>query len=110
MNLSTPIWSEARSRASDSLPAERSREVAVIGGGLTGLSAAYHLLAKRPGLRLVVLEAEQIGAGASGCTTGILGPGVGQNFISLSRRFGAGNEQPRFIAPRCGPLIMCIRW
>jgi len=62
--------------------------VAVIGGGLTGLSAAYHLLKRRPGLRLVVLEAGRIGAGASGATTGILGPGVGQNFVSLSRRFG----------------------
>jgi gamma-glutamylputrescine oxidase len=63
--------------------------VAVVGGGLTGLSAAYHLLARRPGARLVVLEAGRIGAGASGCTTGILGPGVGQNFVALSKRFGA---------------------
>jgi glycine/D-amino acid oxidase-like deaminating enzyme len=39
-------------------------DVAIVGGGLTGLSAAYHLA--RHGARVVVLEAERIGAGASG--------------------------------------------
>lgn len=90
MNLSTPIWSEAQSQPYARPPGGTTRaEVAVIGGGLTGLSAAYHLLVRRPGLKLVVLEAERIGAGASGCTTGILGPGVGQSFISLAKRLGA---------------------
>ncbi|MGB8507548.1 MAG: FAD-dependent oxidoreductase [Pyrinomonadaceae bacterium] len=89
MSYSTPIWSEAQPQAYPRLPGGTIRaDVAVIGGGLTGLSAAYHLLKRRPGLRLFVLEAERIGAGASGCTTGMLGPGVGQNFVSLSKRFG----------------------
>ena len=41
-------------------------DVAVIGGGFTGLSTAYHLRRAAPGLRVAVLEAEQIGFGASG--------------------------------------------
>jgi gamma-glutamylputrescine oxidase len=45
-------------------------EVAVIGGGLTGVSAAYHL-AKR-GVRTVLLEAGIIGDGASGRSGGIV--------------------------------------
>lgn len=89
MKPSTPIWSEAQPDAYPRPPKGTTRaDVAVVGGGLTGLSAAYHLLVRRPGARVVVLEAERVGAGASGGTTGILGPGVGQNFVSLSKRFG----------------------
>src|SRR5438105_6475445 len=63
-------------------------DVAIVGAGLTGLSAAYHILVRQPGRRVIVLEAEQIGAGASGRSTGMLGPGVGQNLMTLVRRFG----------------------
>jgi gamma-glutamylputrescine oxidase len=45
-------------------------DVAVIGGGFTGLSSAYHLA--RRGARVAVLEAATLGAGASGRTGGIV--------------------------------------
>lgn len=41
-------------------------DVVIIGGGFTGLWSAYHLKALDPSLRIVVLEAERIGFGASG--------------------------------------------
>lgn len=63
-------------------------DIAVIGGGFAGLSAAYHVLARQPGARVVVLEAEQLGAGASGRTTGMLSPGVGQSLLALVGRLG----------------------
>lgn len=68
-------------------------DIAIIGGGLAGLSAAYHLLRRRPGARVVLLEAQQLGAGASGRTTGMLSPGVGQSLISLVRRLGPERAQ-----------------
>ena len=43
-----------------------SVDVAIIGGGFTGLSTAYHLRRENAGLRVAVLEAEVIGFGASG--------------------------------------------
>ena len=49
-------------------------DVAVVGGGLTGLSVTYHLLLRDPAARVVVLEADRIGAGASTRNTGTLGP------------------------------------
>lgn len=48
------------------LKGEARVDVAVIGGGYTGLSTAYQLRRDAPGLEVAVLEAEQIGFGASG--------------------------------------------
>ncbi len=45
-------------------------DVAIIGGGLTGLASAYHLKRKDPSLRIVVLEAQVVGFGASGRNAG----------------------------------------
>jgi gamma-glutamylputrescine oxidase len=41
-------------------------DVAIIGGGLTGISTAWHLASRAPGLGIVVLEARRLGNGASG--------------------------------------------
>ncbi|GAA5184403.1 FAD-binding oxidoreductase [Niveibacterium umoris] len=53
----------------DPLPGDCETEVAVIGGGFTGLSAALHL-ARDHGIHAVVLEAGAIGWGASGRNAG----------------------------------------
>ncbi|MEW5858486.1 MAG: FAD-binding oxidoreductase, partial [Cyanobacteriota bacterium] len=42
-------------------------DVAIVGGGITGLTAA--LLLKQAGLRVAVIEASQIGSGVTGYTT-----------------------------------------
>jgi glycine/D-amino acid oxidase-like deaminating enzyme len=89
----SPIWEEAGTAIalpSSAFPpgATVTADVAVVGGGLTGLSAAYHLASARPGVRVVLLEAEALGAGASGRNTGILGPGVGQSLPALAARLG----------------------
>jgi len=63
----TPPWDPGPPRAPVTPP--HACDAAVIGGGLTGLSAAYHLA--RRGCATVVLEAQRIGAGASGRTGAI---------------------------------------
>jgi glycine/D-amino acid oxidase-like deaminating enzyme len=63
-------------------------DVAILGAGFTGLWTAYYLLSQEPSLRVVVLEAEIAGFGASGrngawCSSGFpVSPG------ELQRRFG----------------------
>jgi len=84
-----PIWAAARARAFPRFPAKTVRaDVAIVGAGFTGLSAALHILRRRPKSRVVVLEAGRIGDGASGRTTGMLGPGVGQSLVALVKRLG----------------------
>lgn len=49
-----------------SLRDQAEADVAILGAGFTGLWTAYYLLKKEPSLRVVVLEAEIAGFGASG--------------------------------------------
>jgi gamma-glutamylputrescine oxidase len=65
-----------------------SVDVAVVGAGLTGLSCAYHVLRDNPAASVVVLEASHLGNGASGHSTGMVTPGIGQNYARLVKRLG----------------------
>lgn len=64
-----PLWRSRRLSGGPRRPL-RPIDVAVVGGGLTGMSAALHLA--RSGLRTAVLEAGTVGEGASGRTGGIV--------------------------------------
>jgi glycine/D-amino acid oxidase-like deaminating enzyme len=61
-------------------------DVAVVGGGLTGLSAAYHLSAA--GLRVVLLEKGRVGSGASTRNAGMTLTGLKFSLNELIRRYG----------------------
>lgn len=82
-------WLDTRPafRAGCEGPVEGRADVAVIGGGFTGLSAAL-ALAQR-GVSVVVLEAAQIAGEASGRNGGQCNTGVAQDYASLVARVGA---------------------
>jgi glycine/D-amino acid oxidase-like deaminating enzyme len=48
------------------LPGSTDADVAIVGAGFTGLWTAYHLLRQQPSLRVVLVESEIAGWGASG--------------------------------------------
>ncbi len=52
------------------LTGSHTADVAIIGGGLTGVSTAMHLSERFPKLEIALLEAKQLGAGASGRNAG----------------------------------------
>jgi gamma-glutamylputrescine oxidase len=52
-------------------------DVAIVGGGLTGLSTALHLKTVEPRIDVVLLEAGRIGYGASGLNSGQCAPRIG---------------------------------
>ena len=76
-----PVFSGA---AASELPAKA--DVVVVGGGFTGLSAAYNLA--KAGVNVVVLEAGEVLSQASGRNGGHCNTGVAQNFASLVESVG----------------------
>ncbi|MDF1871708.1 FAD-binding oxidoreductase [Vannielia sp.] len=68
------------------LKGEVEADVAVVGGGFTGLSAALHLA--RSGARVVLVEAQRVGWGASGRNGGQVSPGLNMSQKALEARFG----------------------
>ncbi|MER2605276.1 MAG: FAD-binding oxidoreductase [Siculibacillus sp.] len=69
-------------------------DVCVIGGGYTGLSTALHLA--KAGRRVVLLEAERIGWGASGRNGGQLHTGQRRDQETLEQWFGADKARMLF--------------
>ncbi|MBP0588221.1 FAD-binding oxidoreductase [Paraburkholderia sp. LEh10] len=72
-------------------PVEGYVDVAVIGGGFTGLSAAL-ALGKR-GASVTVLDAGRIGGGASGRNGGQCNTGVAQDYAALREQLGVERAQ-----------------
>lgn len=70
------------------LPGDRSADVAIIGGGLTGLWTAWYLLDLDPTLDIVILEREIAGFGASGRNGGWCSALFPRSTASLERAHG----------------------
>lgn len=71
MMKTTSIWLEdATKEVCPSLNEDIEVDVLIIGGGITGMSTAYHL--KDQGLNIALLEQNQIGHGVTSKTTGKL--------------------------------------
>lgn len=72
----------------DGLDGDTDADVAIVGGGLTGLWTAWYLLERDPALRIVVLEKEIAGFGASGRNGGWCSALFPRSAGSLERAHG----------------------
>jgi glycine/D-amino acid oxidase-like deaminating enzyme len=83
------LYRETAERAVPTPPLEHDThaDVVVVGGGFTGLSTALHLAEQ--GAKVVVLEAEEPGWGASGRNGGQVNAGLKHDPDHVERDFGA---------------------
>ncbi len=72
------------------LPGDRQADVVIVGAGFGGLWTAYYLLQAKPALRVVVIEAQTAGFGASGRNGGWCVPEAGASLDILDKEGGAG--------------------
>jgi glycine/D-amino acid oxidase-like deaminating enzyme len=92
-------------------------QVVIVGGGVTGLSAAYHL-ARRGIRKVMVLEKDRVGAGSSsraaGIITGLLWSETGvlarKRSLALFRELSAELEGYRFRDVGCLNLFDAQSW
>src|SRR5215813_864694 len=75
------------------LTGQAQADIAIIGGGITGLSSAYHLKRRYPEKHIVLLEGQAVGFGASGRNSGF----ISQEYHGWYERFerkGAAAVEP----------------
>jgi glycine/D-amino acid oxidase-like deaminating enzyme len=72
------------------LPGDREADVVIVGAGFGGLWTAYYLLKAAPSRRVIVIDAETAGFGASGRNGGWCVPEAGAPLHVLDREGGPG--------------------
>jgi len=88
-DMPVSLWAASAAPAPDSPPlsGEATADVAIVGGGFTGLAAALRLA--QTGARAVVLEAHEIGFGGSGRNAGLVNAGLWLAPDEVEARLGA---------------------
>ncbi|WP_110665623.1 NAD(P)/FAD-dependent oxidoreductase [Salinicola halophilus] len=72
--------------STSALQGDETTDICIVGGGVTGCSAALHLAER--GYRVVLLEAGEIGHGASGRSGGQILPGFGTEMPAIENAVG----------------------
>ncbi len=84
--------------------------VLVVGGGVIGVCSAYYLA--REGMEVVLLERDEVGAGASSGNAGVVAPGHGPinkpGRVRQAMRWMFDRTSPLYIPPRPAPDL--VRW
>ena len=92
-------WARAQQPRNPMLSQDITVDVAIVGGGLTGLSSAYFIRKVSPQKSVVVLEAQGCGNGASGRNGAMVSLNTSRpNFLRLPRFGGHGWERKSLVS------------
>jgi glycine/D-amino acid oxidase-like deaminating enzyme len=94
LRIGRSYWLDAsgtRAQRFPTLHRDSSADVAIVGGGITGCSAA--LLFARAGARVVLLDAHRLGRGSTAASTALLMQEPDADFRQLAHRYGAATAQ-----------------
>lgn len=97
----TSFWLETCGEDLTPRPAlqrDRQVDVAILGGGFSGLWTAYHLLVQQPDLDIAIVEQEVVGFGASGRNGGWASPRFPVDPHVMVRRFGTAVARETLMA------------
>ena len=88
LRLAHPLWLDHAPRPAVLPPLERTLhvDVAIVGGGITGISAAW--MFAEAGLRVGLLESARIGRGSTAASTALLMQEPDCDFAELAERYG----------------------
>lgn len=87
--MNKSLWAEGfTSQQFPPLAENLECDVAIIGGGLSGLWSAFHLLKVKPELKIALFEARHIGYGASGRNGGWISADYPVYRSTLEKRHG----------------------
>jgi gamma-glutamylputrescine oxidase len=92
---------DAALRPRPRLTGSRTARVAIVGGGIAGLTVARELLRRGAG-GIVLLESRFCGAGASGRSSGFITPASELELTQLRRRFGDDDARLLWDASQAG--------
>ncbi len=82
------LWASGADEFFASKTSNNQYDVAIIGGGFSGLWSAFHLLHQKPDLKIAVFEAKQFGFGASGRNGGWASSDYPVYRKTLEKRYG----------------------
>ena len=91
MTRYTSFWHDSAAGFQGGAALPKAVDVAVIGGGFTGLGAARRLA--MAGRSVAVIEARHVGFGASGRNGGHLNNGLAHSYVAARNAFGADRAQ-----------------
>ncbi len=96
------LWwdGEGASAPRPTLASDETVDVCIVGAGYTGLWTAYYLLQRDPSLSVLVLEAEQVGFGASGRNGGWVSALYPVGPATLSAAHGESATRDQYAALR----------
>ncbi len=91
--VTTSFWGETTADPQSELTGHEEADVVVVGAGVAGLSTAYHTARLDPSLRVVVVEKDHAGYGASGRNFGNVPQLARADLASLVRVLGPGGAR-----------------